>query len=61
MSDKKHTSISSHCLDTATGKPAGGLRSTLQIEENGQWKTLAEHNTNGNSLTVFAYLQMTEE
>lgn len=45
-----HTSLSSHCLDTAIGKPASGLKSTLQIEEDGVWRTLAEHPTDGKPL-----------
>jgi 5-hydroxyisourate hydrolase len=42
-----HTSLSSHCLDTAIGKPAANLKLTLQMEQEGEWKTLGSHSTDG--------------
>jgi 5-hydroxyisourate hydrolase len=37
--------ITSHVLDTATGRPAGGLAIRLEVSEAGGWRVLAERVT----------------
>ncbi|CAN5459934.1 hydroxyisourate hydrolase [soil metagenome] len=38
--------ITTHVLDTANGHPASGIRVTLEFEENGGWKEIANSETN---------------
>jgi 5-hydroxyisourate hydrolase len=38
--------LSSHILDTTTGKPSEGMRVTLQTRQGGVWKTIFESNSN---------------
>lgn len=38
--------ITTHVLDTANGRPAAGIRITLERHENGEWEELAGGNTN---------------
>lgn len=38
--------ITTHVLDTATGKPAAGLAITLEMEKDDQWVQLARGKTN---------------
>jgi 5-hydroxyisourate hydrolase len=37
--------ITTHVLDTATGKPAEGIEATLEKQENGQWQLVGKGRT----------------
>ena len=39
------SNISTHILDTSLGKPAAGVRVWLEHQQDGQWRTLAESQT----------------
>ena len=41
-------SITSHVLDTFRGRPAAGIRITLEMLEGNSWRTLAEAATDAN-------------
>ena len=38
--------ITTHILDTSLGRPASGVLVTLSYQEKGEWKQLAEGETN---------------
>lgn len=38
--------VSTHILDTTRGRPASGVRVSLEVEEAGSWKLLGEGTTN---------------
>jgi 5-hydroxyisourate hydrolase len=38
-------SLSTHVLDTASGRPAVGVRIGCEVREGGSWRTLAERST----------------
>ena len=40
------SSLSSHVLNTVTGKPARGMKITLEVEDGNGWKTLHAGETN---------------
>jgi 5-hydroxyisourate hydrolase len=46
MSEAKHISISSHVLDTAVGRPAGGIHVTIERQTNpGSFDLIGKHVT----------------
>jgi 5-hydroxyisourate hydrolase len=49
--------LSTHVLDTASGKPAGGLRIEFSINDGGVWRTLKTVTTNADGRTDAPLMQ----